>query len=407
MRGKRLDGQRRHAWGQIRQKRQGGDYYAAYIHDGQRYSAGQGFATRRQAAAWLAKQQTAIREGTWRDPALGGESLHEYALRWLGRRSADLKPRTAKLYASLLDNHILPHLGNVRLTQITPARVEEWQQALADKFAERLAEPNPERPVAAGVTGKTARAQAYRLLRTILNDAVRVGLTETNPCKIPGAGTAKAAERVPPTLAELRIIADAVPSRYKCMVLVAAWGGLRFGELTALTRAGIDLSSGAPKVYVSAGAHRIDGQVVLTEPKSEAGKRTVHLPTALSDELRDHLKRFVPDRQDALVFGTVTGNYLSSANWGKTFRRARHKAGRDDLRFHDLRHLGATLAAQSGATIKELMARLGHSTPDAAMIYQHAAQERDRQLALAMDAAVTADNVVPLRPQTARAGGVR
>jgi integrase len=121
----------------------------------------------------------------------------------------------------------------------------------------------------------------------------------------------------------------------------------------------------------------------------------------MAAELRDHLRRFVPAADDALVFGTVTGNYLSSANWGSTFRRARTKAGRDDLRFHDLRHLGATLAAQSGATLKELMGRLGHSTPDAAMIYQHAAQERDRAIALAMDAAMSADNVVPLRARAA------
>ena len=61
--------------------------------------------------------------------------------------------------------------------------------------------------------------------------------------------------------------------------------------------------------------------------------------------------------------------------------RARKAAGRPDLRFHDLRHTGAVLAAATGASLAELMARLGHSTPQAAMRYQHAAAGRDREIA--------------------------
>jgi integrase len=70
------------------------------------------------------------------------------------------------------------------------------------------------------------------------------------------------------------------------------------------------------------------------------------------------------------------------------YYKARHAAGRDDLRWHDLRHSGAVLAAQSGATLAELMARLGHSTPAAAMRYQHAADGRDRAVAAAMSTLV-------------------
>jgi integrase len=67
---------------------------------------------------------------------------------------------------------------------------------------------------------------------------------------------------------------------------------------------------------------------------------------------------------------------------------ARQAAGRPDLRFHDLRHTGAVLAASTGATLAELMARLGHSTPSAAMKYQHAAADRDRVIADALSALV-------------------
>jgi integrase len=72
----------------------------------------------------------------------------------------------------------------------------------------------------------------------------------------------------------------------------------------------------------------------------------------------------------------------------KVFYRARVSAGRPDLRFHDLRHTGAVLAAQTGATLAELMNRLGHSTAGAAMRYQHASADRDLVLAQKLSALV-------------------
>jgi integrase len=82
------------------------------------------------------------------------------------------------------------------------------------------------------------------------------------------------------------------------------------------------------------------------------------------------------------------------------YGRARVKAGRPDLRPHDLRHTGATLAAVHGATLKELMSRLGHSTPAAAMRYQHAAQDRDRAIADLLSKSVIG-SVTVLREKTA------
>ena len=74
----------------------------------------------------------------------------------------------------------------------------------------------------------------------------------------------------------------------------------------------------------------------------------------------------------------------------RVYYPARDAAGRPDLRFHDLRHTGAVLAAQTGATLAELMARLGHSTPAAAMRYQHAAQDRDAVIASRLSEMVAA-----------------
>jgi integrase len=130
----------------------------------------------------------------------------------------------------------------------------------------------------------------------------------------------------------------------------------------------------------------VAGQWLVGNPKTDSGRRTVTLPAGVAGALADHLDRFVPGSPDALVFGTASGSFLSSANWGQTFRRAVDAVGLPPVRPHELRHTGATLAAATGATTKELMRRLGHATPAAALIYQHAADERDGEIARALEA---------------------
>ena len=123
------------------------------------------------------------------------------------------------------------------------------------------------------------------------------------------------------------------------------------------------------------------GGATVGPPKTDAGIRDVAIPPHLHDIVRDHLKDHVRPAQDSLLFRSDSGGHLYESVVYKRWNAARKVAGRPDLRFHDLRHTGATLAAQAGATTAELQARLGHTTSDAAMIYQHAAKGRDRQLA--------------------------
>ena len=94
-----------------------------------------------------------------------------------------------------------------------------------------------------------------------------------------------------------------------------------------------------------------------------------------------HLKRHTEPGKDALLFPATSGGHMAPSTLYKVYYPARKAAGRDDLRWHDLRHSGAVLAAQTGATLAELMGRLGHSTPGAAMRYQHAAKGRDAEIA--------------------------
>jgi integrase len=175
-----------------------------------------------------------------------------------------------------------------------------------------------------------------------------------------------------------------MPERYQLMVLLAAWCGLRFGELTELRRHDVDLTRGVVKVRRA--VVRVDGEFVVGTPKSDAGTRDVAIPPHLIPTVKSHLASNITGGREGLLFpaaGDPT-KHLAPATLYKVFYKARAEAGRPDLRFHDLRHTGAVLAASTGATLAELMARLGHSTAGAALRYQHAAKNRDKVIAEAL-----------------------
>jgi integrase len=342
-----------------------GRYRARYRGpDGRRYSAPTLFLTQRDARGWLALQQAEIIKGAWLPPGADEKprprlTLADYAEDWLDHR--DLKERTREHYRDLLDRQILPKLGKLPLASITADDVRSWYAAL-------------------GKDTPTLRAHAYGLLRTMMGTAASDGKIAANPCVIRGAGTARRVKKIrPATLEELETLTAAMPEHQRLMVLLASWCALRFGELTELRRKDIDLENGV--VRVERAVVRTDDGFQVTTPKSEAGVRDVAIPPHLLPAVAEHLDRFVVDDDDALLFPAKQGGHLAPASLYRSFYPAREAAGRPDLRWHDLRHSGAVLAAATGATLAELMARLGHSTPQAAMRYQHASRGRDKKIA--------------------------
>src|SRR5205809_4811387 len=166
------------------------------------------------------------------------------------------------------------------------------------------------------------------------------------------------------------------------MALFASWCGLRFGELAELRRSDVDVRNAV--IRVRRGVVWIAGGRKVKGPKSEADKRDVAIPPHLIPAVKAHLRDHVPASRDALMFPAASGGHLAPATLYRVYYPAREAAGRPDLRFHDLRHTGAVLAAATGATLAELMARLGHSTAGAALRYQHAAADRDKVIAAAL-----------------------
>jgi len=338
------------------------------------------FDTKLDAGAWLAAQVRDVDRGTWTAPQPAGEAhrsastLRSYSGTWLAAR--ELKPRTRLLYRGLLDGHVLPGLGDVELTRLTPTTVRNWYGSL-------------------DASAPTQRAHAYSLLRSIMTTAVSDDLAAANPCRIRGGGSARTQHTTKvASLAELEVMVDAVPEHRRPLLLLAAWCGLRFGELAELRRGDVDLDAGV--LRVQRGVTRAAGQVFIGDPKSEAGRRMVSVPPHLLPVLERHLCQHTATGGDALLFPAKHGGNLAPTSLQSFWHPARAAAGREDLRFHDLRHTGATLAAATGATLADLMARLGHSTPSAALRYQHAVADRDRAIAEALSGFADA-KVVPLR----------
>jgi integrase len=209
-----------------------------------------------------------------------------------------------------------------------------------------------------------------------------------------GAGSTKRVRAIrPASLAELETLVKAMPERYRLMALLAAWCALRFGELAELRRSDIDVRAGV--VHVRRGVIRGSDGEAVKGPKSEAGKREVNIPPHLMPLVHDHLIMHVERGPGALLFPAASGGHMSPSALYAVYHPAREMAGRPDLRFHDLRHTGAVLAAATGATLAELMARLGHSTVSAALRYQHAAAERDKVIAEALSK-LAAGTVTPI-----------
>lgn len=352
-----------------------GRYRAMYYGpDGRRHRAPTTFTNQKDARSWLAVQQADIIARKWMPPEAPAAAptkkitLHEYADAWLAKRKVrgqPLKTRTREHYRNLLDSHILPTLGGLPVAAITREDVERWYDDKLDADA------------------PTLRAHCYGLLKTIMTSAVADGKAMLNPCVLRGAGGVKRASKTrPATLTELEAISAEMPERYQTMILLASWCALRFGELTELRRKDVDLGHGV--IRVRRAVVRTDDGFVVGSPKSDAGIRDVAIPPHLFPAVKDHLDGFTGPQQNSLLFPADHGGHLAPATFYRHYYKARATAGRDDLRFHDLRHTGAVLAAQTGATLAELMARLGHSTPAAAMRYQHAAQGADQRIAEAL-----------------------
>ncbi len=306
------------------------------------------------------------------DPSRGRIPFGEYAEGWLAtRRRVDgraLAPRTVELYRYMLE-------------PLAPSRV---RHRCLDQHPHR-AGPALARHDWPKTAARSQAAKAYRLLGVILNTAVEDERITRNPCILRGAGTERTKER-PFVDAEVVLrLADTIDERYRALVLLAGFGGLRLGELLALrTPAPRPRYRAQLRVEVQA-VELKDGTRLVTAPKTDAGTRR-GLPAGGRDPGPARPSATSTGRDQPACSSPVP--CLTVYAGRRSIRSGIWPARRSATRSSTSTTFAtppARSAAQTGATLREVMARLGHASPAAAQRYQHAAERRDRVIAEALD----------------------
>ncbi|QTF81457.1 tyrosine integrase [Mycobacterium phage TarsusIV] len=364
--------QSRRSWGSLKTQRSG-RVQASYVNpqDGNRYYAPQTYDNRMDAEAWLTSERRLIEMEQWTPPeerlkkaAANAITVEEYTKKWLEER--DLAEGTRELYKAHARKRIYPVLGDAAVSEMTPALVRAWWAGMGKEYP-------------------TARRHAYAVLRAVMNTAVEDKLLSENPCRIEQKAPAERdVEALTPE--ELDIVAGEVFEHYRVAVYILAWTSLRFGELIELRRKDIDDDGETMMLRVRRGAARVGQKVIVGNTKTVRSKRPVTVPPHVAAMIREHMadRSKMNKGPEALLVTTTQGERLSKSAFTRALKKGYRKIGRTDLRVHDLRAVGATYAAQAGATTKELMVRLGHTTPRMAMKYQMASEARDVEIAKRM-----------------------
>lgn len=358
-------GRARRDFGSIRQVASG-RWQARYTApDGTNRKGPGTFATRKDADAFLAQMQSQQVALTWRDPTAPSPTVEEFFPVFqssrMGRGGGTIRATTRALADDQFRRFICPDLGEVRLDRLTPSRVTAWYAAL------------PDRPA--------TRRQVYSLLKAMLELALRDDLLPSgrNPCRIPRAGQNPPGERPAFSFSEVEAVIAQMPVPLDTLALVAFGSHLRIGEVLALRWSSVDLGTG--DVVVERAVSEVNNEQIETSTKT-ARVRKVRLPAFAFAQLQAYAitQRRDPDGR---LFTRLDGSPLRHFHVQSMWKFARLRAGVPTLRFHDLRHVGLTMMAEAGMTLRTVMYRAGHSTVDAAMVYQHRAESRAAEEAAA------------------------
>lgn len=334
-----------------------------------RYRGGNGkrraktFHSKREAERFLRRVHTDMERGDHRDPDAARQKFAALAAEYVAN-AHHLKPKTLHGYQQSLTTVLLPVFGGMPVGRITRAAVQDWIDTQAGAFS-----PN------------TVRARV-NVLRSVLNRAVRKDAIRVNPCqgvRLPAAKSSR--EIVVLTAAQVHALAEAVGarfdrpalrSRYRTLILVAAYTGLRGGELAALRVRSSDALRA--RLHVREAVADVGGKLQVGSTKT-ARQRTVGIPAPLVPLLEAELDGKGPDD---LIFPSSRGGLLRMHSFGRThLRPAVHACARTDdfprsLRMHDLRHTCASLLIAQGAHPRAIQERLGHSSVTVTMdIYGH------------------------------------
>jgi integrase len=343
------------------------------------------------------------------------QSLGEFLDSWLvDVVKPQLAPKTYVSYRDTVRKHITPALGKIELGKLTPQHVQallrekerekrhssEQVEALCQQF-ERTGNPSSER-LAAYRRDKeqepklSPRTVAYirTVLRIALTRAMKWNLVERNVAALADVPRQVRAERIPLTPEQAAaFLREAEGDRLEALYLVTAMLGLRLGEGLGLRWQDVELDTGTLRVRQA--VQRVDGQLIIKEPKTAKSRRTLTLPAIAIESLRRHRDRQTFEANTAkswldsgLVFTNNCGGPLEPSNVLKRFKATLAAAGLPKQRFHDLRHYAASFLLAHGVPMRVVMDILGHSQmATTADLYAHVMPAAHREVADLLDRA--------------------
>lgn len=301
---------------------------------------------RRQIDAERRKAQIelALSDGNWHDPRRGDITLADWATVWLPSRH-DLRATTKARLITTMNRQVLPRFGVVQLRKISNGQVRAW-------VAEMLQQ---------SLSPATVRKAVFAL-RQCLEAAVEDRRIAFNPAeKVPlPSERAKTPQFL--SQAEVEKLVAVMPERYRALVLVGAYGGLRWGEAVGLTRGKVDVLRS--RLVVDSTAVEVSGVVTLGhEPKTRRSIRVVPLARSVMARIEEHLDRFVGPGAEDLVFTTNRGGPLYRGTFGHhIWRPAVRQVGKAGFTFHGLRHSFVSILVAAGCNVREVSEWAGHNS---------------------------------------------
>lgn len=285
-----------------------------------------------------------LADGAWHDPRRGLLKLSTWVEWWLPSRH-DLRPTTRARLEATIKSQVLPRFGDTALSRITNSAIRDWVQDMLDD----------------GLAPTSVRKAVFAL-RQALEAAIADRRLFTNAA----ANVPLPTERAKPprylTQTEVERLSTTMPARYRAMVLVGAYAGLRWGEIAGLTRANIDTRRS--RIRVASTAIEIRGHVTLAqEPKTPRSKRTIPVARSVMRRLETHLDEFVSQDPESLVFTSPKGGPLARSNFTRrVWQPAAAAAGLSRITFHGLRHSYVAILVDAGCNVREVSEWAGHNS---------------------------------------------